>query len=394
MPPPVSNARVALLFLMTSCSELVIILLVFRWVLPFTAVFVSASVYATLQCAVAVYFIKGARVACFDFSLSLHRWRLRTRPRAGRSTLTPVERHLYATIAWLALSAIGMLARQSASRWSALNLLAWAAAFFMAVTLLAAGRIGTALAQVRALAPPPSLVRWHESVPAAPSSEARSDSHADGCELATSASRHATGVTRAASDAGTTPRTPRRTPRTPRSTPPQQTPRSLSTPRTPRTPTAADAATSMTPNMLTHGNLEAHNLWLNAKVPVVQGQRVVDRPTPTRPGQLLPLTTELAPRLPPRPGAEALSMMRVRIETTAFDEIPVAVTSSSTVGELRTSIERCARTLEGRQYMQLRDHNGQVLHDTDIIRDVDTSLLAAWVQGALPTPEVNPPVQP
>ena len=87
-------------------------------------------------------------------------------------------------------------------------------------------------------------------------------------------------------------------------------------------------------------------------------------------------------------------MMRVRIETTAFDEIPVAVTSSSTVGELRTSLERCARTLEGRQYMQLRDHNGQVLHDTDIIRDVDTSLLAAWVQGALPTPEVNPPVQP
>ena len=396
VPPPVSNARVALLFLMTSCSELVIILLVFRWVLPFTAVFVSASVYATLQCAVAVYFIKGARVACFDFSLSLHRWRLRTRPRAGRSTLTPVERHLYATIAWLALSAIGMLASTIGFALVGAQVF-WRgpSAFFMAVTLLAAGRIGTALAQVRALAPPPSLVRWHESVPAAPSSEARSDSHADGCELATSASRHATGVTRAASDAGTTPRTPRRTPRTPRSTPPQQTPRSLSTPRTPRTPTAADAATSMTPNMLTHGNLEAHNLWLNAKVPVVQGQRVVDRPTPTRPGQLPPLTTEpRAETAPTSTGAEALSMMRVRIETTAFDEIPVAVTSSSTVGELRTSIERCARTLEGRQYMQLRDHNGQVLHDTDIIRDVDTSLLAAWVQGALPTPEVNPPVQP
>ena len=385
VPPPVSNARVALLFSMTTVAELVIILLVSRWVLPFTAVFVSASVFATLQCAVAVYFIKGARVACSDFSLSLHRWRLRTRPRAGRSTLTPVERHLYATIAWLALSAIGMLASTIGfalvgSRW----FFRGPSAFFLTVTLLAAGRIGTALAQVRALAPPPSLVRFStaESAPAPPrpsSYEVRTEAFGDGCELVPSASRYAAGVTRAASDAGTTPRTPRRTPRTPRSTPPQQTPRSLSTPRTPRTPTAADASTSMTPNMLTQGNLEAHNLWLNAKVPVVQGQRVVDRP-----GQLPPITNEPhdAETDPASTGAEALSMMRVRIETTAFDEIPVAVTSSSTVGELRTSVERCARTLEGRQYMQLRDHNGQVLHDTDIIRDVDTSLLATWMQGA------------
>ena len=116
---------------------------------------------------VAGYFIRGARLG-----YAFHRRRIRVHLRRSRdsrtaadaSTWTAAEIHVHTMTACLALSAVCMLIQSTGMFLAPFYLLEGPTKFTICCALTTGGRVGTALAQVRALKPPPSLVRFDTSV--------------------------------------------------------------------------------------------------------------------------------------------------------------------------------------------------------------------------------------
>jgi hypothetical protein len=340
----------------------------------FDQVFGLCYVYSALQCIVAMYFVRGARVACGRFGTRLRSWRVRGRE-AG-SSLSVAERHLHQTTLCLALSAVCMVV-------SIVGMILVGTDFFkgpprnfvVSIALVAGGRVGTSLAQVKALDPSPSLVRWHESVSESPPEP---------------------GGARALAP---------RLARTPRS---RGGSSASATPRTPRSDASDDAAAEeghevrcrMQRNLLSRGNLETHNYWLDAGLPVAHGRTVAspaDAPHAKPPAadggaaRAAAAPAEDAARPPRRrarsPAAEtrarapdpsetatdssdggadetALSVVKVRVRPAEFEEVSLAVASGSTIGELRESARQCA-LMQQRQLrvIALEDPRGRALDD-------------------------------
>ena len=164
---PTHAAHIAALFAATSGVEATILLLFINKRISYEMMFFLAEVYSISQMFVAGYFIRGARLG-----YAFHRRRIRVHLRRSRdswtaadaSTWTAAEIHVHTMTACLALSAVCMLFQSTGMFLAPFYLLEGPTKFTICCALTTGGRVGTALAQVRALKPPPSLVRFDTSV--------------------------------------------------------------------------------------------------------------------------------------------------------------------------------------------------------------------------------------
>ena len=271
------------------------------------------------------------------------------------STLSVAESHLYRTTIFLALSAVCMLV-------SSAGAILFGTGFFegsprnyaVMLALVAGGRVGTSFAQVRALDPGPSLVRWHSSV-----------------------------LESLPEPGGSRALVPRIRP--PRSRSSASSMASGTTLRTPRSasddlPEEKDLHGRVRRNTLSRGNLETHNYWLDAGLPIAHGKAVPDAPAkaaalePPQQQQQHDRQDQEQERSPAGLGESSMTsssdgandnqliVVKVRVRPSEFEQISLAVTSGSTIGELRESVRQCA-LMQQRQLhvVALEDHAGHTL---------------------------------